>query len=96
MCVCMCVCMYGCMYVCVYVFVCVCLCVCVCVCVRVCECVRVCPSVPEAINNQWHDWNSIRLVKQILQLFMAATVGIDSMCGLAIQHIIETNLIRVS
>ena len=32
----------------------------------VCVCVFVCVSAPEAINNYWHDMNSIRLVKQVL------------------------------
>ena len=32
--------------------------------VRVCACV----TAPEAINNQWHDMNLIRLVKQVVQL----------------------------
>ena len=31
-------------------------------------CVRVCVSVPEAINNYWHDIDLIWLVKQATQL----------------------------
>ena len=44
--------------------------VCACVYVFVCACVRArgCVSAPEAINNQWHDMDLIRLVKQVVQL----------------------------
>ena len=49
------------------------MCVCVCLCVCVCVCMCVCVSVPKAFNNyysgvMWHDMDSIRLVKQVLQL----------------------------
>ena len=33
-------------------------------------CVCVCVSAPEAINNQWYDIDRVRLVKQVLWLFL--------------------------
>ena len=76
--------------------VCVCVCVCVCAwvrgcvracvrgCVRACVCVCVCVC-PQSFNNQWHDMNPIWLVKQVLQLYMAAVVSIVSRCEFIIE-----------
>ena len=54
------------------VCVCVCMCVCVRVCVRACVCVCVCVCLPPRLlitsGMMWHDMDSIRLVKQVLQL----------------------------
>ena len=58
------------------------MCVCVCVCVRVCVCVCA---------------HARARVKQVLQLYMAARVGINIVgMALELKHVIETNLIRVS
>ena len=46
-------------HVCVCTCVSVCVCVCVCVHVCVCVCVCVCVHAPEAINNQWRDFDFI-------------------------------------
>ena len=49
-------------------FLCGCLYVCVYVCLCVCVCVFVCVFASEAIKNEWHDMDTMRLVKQVLQL----------------------------
>ena len=53
--------------------------------IRVCVSVCVSVSVPEAINNQWHDMNLIQLVKQVLQQTVVVIVNgrglsIDTRC----------------
>ena len=45
----------------------------------------------------WHDINSVGLIKQVLQLYMAAVVGIVSRDGLSItMRVVETKGIGVS
>ena len=49
-----------------------------------CVCVFVCVFTLEAINNWWRDMDPIRLVKQVLQLYMATVVIIVNERGLGI------------
>ena len=74
-------------------------CVCVCVCVRVRACVSVCvcaPKVTKLLITSDMIWTPFDWLNNFFNLYMAALVGIVSRCGLALMHIIETTLTRVS
>ena len=58
--------------------------VCVFVCVFVCLCVHPPPKLLITIGVIWHDIDPIRLVKQVLQLFMTTVVIIANGRGLGI------------
>ena len=58
--------------------------VCVFVCVFVCLCVRPPPRLLITSGVIWHDIDPIRLVKQVLQLFMATVIVIVNGHGLGI------------
>ena len=52
-----------------------------------CVCVSVCVPLRLAITSgvMWHDMDPIQLVKEVVQLCMAAIVSIVSRCGLTIE-----------
>ena len=44
----------------------------------------------------WRDMDPIQLVNKFYSCYIANVVGIVNGCGLGIEHVVETSLIRVS